>query len=113
MATKVSEAYYGERTAVIGGVCHGVLGLVNAKDKEGNTLIAGRRMTGVTDKQVKELGIEITPLHPETELRKAGALFREPDRLPGYCSLPTWWSMTNNGLSPGKTKTQASRRRTA
>jgi len=75
MATKVTEAYYGERTAVIGGVCHGVLGLVNAKDKEGNTLIAGRRMTGVTDKQVKELGIEITPLHPETELRKAGALF--------------------------------------
>ena len=75
MAIKVGEAYYGERTAVIGGVCHGVLGLVNAKDKEGNTLIAGRRMTGVTDKQVKELGIEITPLHPETELRKAGALF--------------------------------------
>ena len=75
MASKVSEAYYGDRTAVIGGVCHGVLGLVNAKDQEGNTLIAGRRMTGVTDKQVKELGIEITPLHPETELRKAGALF--------------------------------------
>ena len=75
MARKVSEAYYGDRTAVIGGVCHGVLGLVNAKDKEGNTLISGRRMTGVTDKQVKELGIEITPLHPETELRKAGALF--------------------------------------
>ena len=75
MASKVSEAYYGERSAVIGGVCHGVLGLVNAKDKDGSTLISGRRMTGVTDKQVKELGIEITPLHPETELRKAGALF--------------------------------------
>jgi putative intracellular protease/amidase len=75
MATKVSEAYYGERTAVIGGVCHGVLGLVNAIDREGNTLIAGRRMTGVTDKQIKELGIEMTPLHPEAELRKAGALF--------------------------------------
>ena len=75
MADKVTEAYYGQRVAVIGGVCHGVLGLVNAKDRDGNTLIAGRRMTGVTDKQVKELGIEITPLHPETELRKAGALF--------------------------------------
>ena len=75
MATKVSEAYYGKRTAVIGGVCHGVLGLVNARDKEGNTLIAGRRMTGVTDKQIRELGIEMTPLHPEAELRKAGALF--------------------------------------
>ena len=75
MATKVSEAYYGDRTAVIGGVCHGVLGLINAKDKEGNTLIAGRRMTGVTDKQIKELGIEMTPLHPEAELRRVGALF--------------------------------------
>ena len=75
MAAKVSEAYYGERTAVIGGVCHGVLGLVNAKDKEGKTLIAGRRMTGVTDKQIEELGIEMTPQHPETELRKAGAVF--------------------------------------
>ena len=35
----------------------------------------GRRMTGVTDKQIKELDIEITPLHPETELRKAGVVF--------------------------------------
>ena len=75
MAEKVSEAFYGERTAVIGGVCHGVLGLINATDKEGNTLIAGRRMTGVTDKQIRELGIEMTPLHPESELRRVGALF--------------------------------------
>ena len=75
LAVKVSEAYYGDRAAVIGGVCHGVLGLVNARARDGQLLIAGRRMTGVTDKQVKELGIEITPLHPETELRKAGALF--------------------------------------
>ena len=43
LATKVSEAYYGERAAMIGGVCHGELGLVNAKDQEGNILIAGRR----------------------------------------------------------------------
>ena len=32
-------------------------------------------MTGVSDKQVKELNIEVTPQHPETELRKAGALY--------------------------------------
>ena len=75
LAAKVSEAYYGDRAAVMGGVCHGVLGLVNALDRDGNLLIAGRRMTGVTDKQIQELGIEMTPLHPETELRKAGAVF--------------------------------------
>jgi len=75
LAAMVSEAYYGDKAAVIGGVCHGVLGLVNARTRDGELLIAGRRMTGVTDKQIKELGIEITPLHPETELRKAGVVY--------------------------------------
>jgi putative intracellular protease/amidase len=75
LAAKVSESYYGDKAAMIGGVCHGVLGLVNARDLDGKLLIAGRRMTGVTDKQIKELGIELTPLHPETELRKAGVVF--------------------------------------
>jgi putative intracellular protease/amidase len=74
LADKISEAYYAQ-TPVIGGVCHGVLGLINARDRDGNALIAGRRMTGVTDKQIQELGIEITPQHPETELRKAGVIF--------------------------------------
>jgi putative intracellular protease/amidase len=75
LAAKVSDSYYGDKAAMIGGVCHGVLGLVNALDRDGKLLIAGRRMTGVTDKQIKELGIELTPLHPETELRKAGVVF--------------------------------------
>ena len=48
---------------------------MNARAHDGTLLIAGRRMTGVTDKQIKELGIEVTPLHPETELRKAGVIF--------------------------------------
>ena len=71
----VSDAYYGDKDAIIGGVCHGVLGLVTARATDGSLLVAGRRMTGVTDKQIKELGIEVTPMHPETELRKAGAIF--------------------------------------
>ena len=75
LAAKVSQSYYGDKAAMIGGVCHGVLGLVNARGRDGDLLIAGRRMTGVTDKQIKELDIEITPLHPESELRKAGVVF--------------------------------------
>jgi arylsulfatase A-like enzyme/putative intracellular protease/amidase len=59
----------------IGGVCHGPLGLLRATDTDGTPLVAGRRISAVTDKQVRELGIESTPLHPETELRKAGARF--------------------------------------
>jgi putative intracellular protease/amidase len=76
LGQKISEAYYAE-SPVIGGVCHGVLGLIKARDRDGNLLIAGRRMTGVSDKQIKELGIEVTPLHPETELRRVGALYEQ------------------------------------
>jgi putative intracellular protease/amidase len=75
LAQKVSDAYYSEKETILGSVCHGPLGFVNAKDKDGNLLIEGRKMTGVTDKQVEELGIEFTPYHPETELRKAGVQF--------------------------------------
>ena len=64
-----------EQGRVIGGVCHGPLGLVNAKAADGSPLVEGRHVTAVTDKQVRELGIESTPQHPESELRKLGADF--------------------------------------
>jgi putative intracellular protease/amidase len=73
LGRKISEAYAAGR--VIGGVCHGPLGLLLARDENGNPLVKGRHLTAVTDKQVKELDITITPQHPERELRAAGALF--------------------------------------
>ncbi len=60
---------------IIGSVCHGALGLVSAKAKDGSALVKGRKVTGVTDRQIAQLGIKITPKHPETELREAGARF--------------------------------------
>lgn len=75
LAQKITDAYYSEKETMIGSVCHGALGLVNAKDLDGNLLIAGRRMTGVTDKQLDVLGILFTPKHPEPELKNAGAIF--------------------------------------
>ena len=74
LGKKISQAYYNPKS-IIGGVCHGVLGFINAKDSIGNLIIKNRRMTGVTDKQIKELGIDFTPQHPEEELIKAGAIF--------------------------------------
>jgi arylsulfatase A-like enzyme/putative intracellular protease/amidase len=67
--------------AVLGGICHGPLGLVNARAADGRPLVEGRRVTGVTDKQVQELGISSTPFHPETELRRAGARFESATRF--------------------------------
>jgi len=65
---------------VMGGVCHGPLGLLNAKAVDGSPLVAGRKISAVTDKQVRELGISNTPHHPERELRSAGARFESQTR---------------------------------
>jgi putative intracellular protease/amidase len=73
LGLKVSEAY--AAGCVIGGICHGPLGLLRARTPDGALLVTGRRLTAVTDKQIHELGVAITPLHPETALRQAGALF--------------------------------------
>ena len=66
---------------VIGGICHGPLGLVNATAPNGKPLVEGRNISAVTDKQVRELGIALTPFHPETELRKKGAKFESEQRF--------------------------------
>ena len=71
---KVTEA--NAKNLVLGGVCHGPLGFLKAKNADGEPLVKGRRITAVTDKQVKELGIETTPHHPEKELRELGADFQ-------------------------------------
>ena len=73
LGEKITEANALGR--IIGGVCHGPLGLLRAGAPDGTPLVAGRRLTAVTDKQVSELGIGHTPQHPETELRRAGAAF--------------------------------------
>ena len=71
---KVTEA--NAKNLVLGGVCHGPLGFLKAKNTDGEPLVKGRRVTAVTNKQVKELGIETTPHHPEKELRELGADFQ-------------------------------------
>lgn len=60
---------------LIGSVCHGALGLVSAKGTDGELLVKGRRVTGVTNNQINVFGIAITPKHPEEELIKAGAIY--------------------------------------
>lgn len=60
---------------ILGSVCHGALGLCSAKGIDGDLLVKGRRVTGVTNGQINTFGIAVTPKHPEEELRKAGAIY--------------------------------------
>ena len=51
LGRKVSDAYAAGR--VIGGICHGPLGLLKARKPNGELLVKGRRITAVTDRQVQ------------------------------------------------------------
>jgi putative intracellular protease/amidase len=80
--------------AVIGGVCHGPLGLVGATGADGRPLVAGRRVTGVSNRQVHQLGIDLTPLHPETELRRVGGRYEARRRI--HDVLANHWVIDGN-----------------
>ena len=80
VANKVTDAYY-DSDVLFGSVCHGALAFTEAKDSTGNYLVAGRTMTGVTQKQLKQLGIQFTPKHPQEELEKAGADYKANHKL--------------------------------
>lgn len=73
LGEKLTEA--NAKDILLGSVCHGALGFRLAKDRDGSPLVEGKNMTAVTDKQVAELKIDITPLHPEKELRAQNANF--------------------------------------
>jgi putative intracellular protease/amidase len=60
----------------IGAVCHGPLGLLKAKKSDGTALVKGLKLTAVTNKQLKELFAKKTPVHPETALISAGAIYQ-------------------------------------
>lgn len=65
------------RGQLLGSVCHGVLGFLDATKPNGRPLVEGMEITGVTDSQITQLGVkQYTPLHPETELLKRGANFK-------------------------------------
>lgn len=74
LAAGISKAFGNNQ--LLGSVCHGALGFIKASTPEGENLCKGKHMTGVTDKQIEQLGIaDLTPQHPEDELKKAGAIF--------------------------------------
>jgi len=87
LGNKITEAH--TKGILLGSVCHGSLGFLMAKDTSGTPLVKGKQMTGVTDKQVKELDISITPMHPETELRKSGAIFKSNTKFRDFFSTLT------------------------
>jgi putative intracellular protease/amidase len=92
LADKITQA--NAAGSIIGGVCHGPLGLINATAADGRPLVEGRRVTGVSNRQVRDLRITDTPHHPETELRNKGALYESSTRISDV--LANHWVVDGN-----------------
>jgi putative intracellular protease/amidase len=87
LGKKMTQAWSAGK--VVGGICHGPLGLLLAMDANGAPLVKGKHMTAVTDRQVQQLGITFTPQHPERELRAAGALFESSTAFKDFFATHT------------------------
>lgn len=69
---------------LLGSVCHGGLGFINARKADGSLLVEGTRMTAVSDKQIEMLAKVFgwqEPYHPEEELRKRNAVYEKHSGL--------------------------------
>ncbi|HKN44590.1 MAG TPA: hypothetical protein VJW23_11765, partial [Propionibacteriaceae bacterium] len=100
LGIKITEA--NAAGMIIGGICHGPLGLINATASSGRPLVEGRHVTGVSNRQVRDLRITHTPQHPETELRRRGALYESSTRISDV--LANHWVVTAI-WSLGRTRT--------
>lgn len=73
-----------ERGDVVGAVCHGPAGLVNARFKDGKPVVAGRKVAGFTNSEEEAVGLaKVVPFLLETRLRELGGQYTSgPDFKP-------------------------------
>src|SRR5690554_1254919 len=63
---------------ILSGVCHGVAGFIDTKDKSGNRIVKNKKITGFSNFEDKLAeAIEHLPFLLETDLKKAGAIYRK------------------------------------
>ncbi len=61
---------------IISAVCHGPAGLTGATRSDGKPLVAGRKVTGFTNREEEAVGLtKVVPFLLETKLRDLGGVF--------------------------------------
>ncbi|MFT4784533.1 MAG: putative intracellular protease/amidase [Paracoccaceae bacterium] len=70
---------------VVSTVCHASIALANAKDKGGEYLVKGRKVTGFTNTEEEAVGLtNVVPLLVEDTLSDRGGLFSKTDDWAPY-----------------------------
>lgn len=74
-----------DRNAIIGAVCHGPAGLIEARAADGTPIVQGRRVNSFTDSEERAVELsDIVPFLVETSLRKNGASFEATDNFASH-----------------------------
>ncbi|QHS21781.1 type 1 glutamine amidotransferase domain-containing protein [Virgibacillus sp. MSP4-1] len=72
---------FAEKGKVIGSVCHGPAGLVNATYADGTPIVKGKKVSAFTDDEEREMQLdEHMPFLLETKLREKGANFDDAEK---------------------------------
>jgi len=83
LASVIGKAW--DAGAVIGAVCHGPAGLIEALDASGRPIVEGRKVNSFTDDEERAVELADTvPYLVETELRNKGALFEGGENFQAY-----------------------------
>lgn len=72
---RLVESYFSQNK-VIGAVCHGVIGLVQAVDANGEPLVKNRKVTSISNAEDVMMGLDrVVPVLPEEMLRKLRGIY--------------------------------------
>ena len=83
MGKIVSDAW--AAGAVVGAVCHGPSGLLQAKRPDGEPLVKGLKLNSFTDSETVQIGlVGIEPFLLESKLRELGAKFECSDNFTSH-----------------------------
>ena len=75
--TRVTSAIY-ESSGYVAAVCHGPAALLNVTGKDGNPIIAGKKVAGFSNEEEKAVGLaDVVPYLLQDELAALGADYQE------------------------------------
>jgi putative intracellular protease/amidase len=78
---KIVEDFYNDKK-VISAVCHGPAGLLQATDKNGNSILRNKRVTGFTNGEEETVKLEKTvPFSLEDRLKELGGNFEKTENF--------------------------------
>lgn len=74
---KIVEDFYSDKK-VVSAVCHGPAGLLQATDRNGNSILKGKKITGFTNNEESAVGLTKTvPFSLENRMKELGGKFEK------------------------------------